>query len=142
MLTRLRFRAIVFFLLFGAFLLLFFPSTAPPRFVMDVPNFTTNHFPSFMRPAMPRPLTFLSPQRGSRLYRTKPQRPVPRPDAHHRTGEDVWAQRADAVREAFLQAYNSYVTHAAPHDELLPLSKAPKDKCVVFFASRLCAPLT
>jgi hypothetical protein len=141
MLTRPLFRAVVFFILFGIFLLLLLPSTAPPRFMMNVPNFNTHHFPSFMCPAVPRPLTFPSHQRGSRLYRTKAQRPITRPDAH-RTGEDVWAQRADAVREAFLQAYNSYVTHAAPHDELLPLSKAPKDKCVVFFASRLCSPLT
>ncbi|KAI0306131.1 glycoside hydrolase [Multifurca ochricompacta] len=40
---------------------------------------------------------------------------------------DVWSQRAHAVREAFLHSYNGYLTHAAPHDELLPLSKVPID---------------
>jgi hypothetical protein len=46
---------------------------------------------------------------------------------------DVWVQRAEAVRGAFLEAYNGYVEHAAGHDELLPLSKAPTDKYVLLF---------
>jgi len=75
------------------------------------------------------------PQPGSHRHRTK--RPLSGLD-DHRTG-DVWEQRADAVREAFLKAYNSYVAQAAPHDELLPLTKAPTDKCVLF-ASRYVRP--
>lgn len=31
------------------------------------------------------------------------------------------------MRDAFLRAYNSYVTYASPYDELLQLSKAPMD---------------
>ncbi|KAI0279663.1 glycoside hydrolase [Russula brevipes] len=45
--------------------------------------------------------------------------------------EDVWSRRADKgrVRDACLNAYKSYLTHwhAAPHDELRLLSKAPVD---------------
>lgn len=99
---------------------------------MGVPN-----FPTHRRPSHTRPPTLFPPQPGSHRHRTKPQRPLSGPDDHQMG--DVWEQRADAVRGAFLQAYNSYVAQAAPHDELLPLSKAPTDKCVLF-ASRHVRP--
>ncbi|KAH9967535.1 glycoside hydrolase [Russula dissimulans] len=66
--------------------------------------------------------TVTPPSPASNRHRIKPQRPL----ADHRKG-DVWARRADVVRSAFLDAYNSYVTYAAPHDELRPLSKTPSD---------------
>ncbi|KAA1469131.1 seven-hairpin glycosidase [Dentipellis sp. KUC8613] len=41
----------------------------------------------------------------------------------HRGGrKDLWASRADQVRDAFVHAYSAYQEHAARHDELLPLS--------------------
>jgi hypothetical protein len=58
---------------------------------------------------------------------------VTRPDDDDDRNGDVWDRRADAVRNAFLRAYNSYVTYAAPYDELLPLSKAPMDTCVLLY---------
>jgi hypothetical protein len=64
------------------------------------------------------------PEQPSRL-RIKSQRPLAEP------GHDgPWAERANAVRGAFLHAYQGYLTHAAPHDELRPVSKVPVDKCV------------
>ena len=80
--------------------------------------------------SLPRPplhsSPFVSPHpRQQSGHRIKVQRPPVEP-AH---GEP-WAQRADAVRGAFLHAYGGYLTHAAPHDELLPLTKSPVDKCV------------
>jgi hypothetical protein len=83
-----------------------------------------------------------------------PQHQVPRPPlhsspfisshlgqlSHHRIkvqlllaepGHDgPWAQRADAVRGAFLHAYRGYLTHTAPHDELCLLTNSSVDKCV------------
>jgi hypothetical protein len=134
MFSRSLFRLVLFFLLFGAFLFTFLPSTTQTsRFMLGTPKFSSHRRPTSMR----RP-TFAPPQPSSRPHRIKAtQRPRPRPlpaPDHHEAG-DVWAARADAVRAAFLQAYNSYVEHAAPHDELLPLSMAPTDKCVIF-ASR------
>ena len=127
MFSRSLFRLVLFFLLFGAFLFMFLPSTTQTsRFMLGMPI-----FPSHRRPASMRPPTFAPPQPGPRRHRIKAtQHPLPAL-GHHEAG-DVWAERADAVRAAFLQAYNSYVEHAAPHDELLPLSTAPSDKCVPF----------
>jgi len=129
MLSRPLFRVVLFCLLFGTFIFMFLPPSGLPR-SMGAPNFPAHHRPSPMGPLVP-------PQPGSHRHRTKPQRPLSGLD-DHRTG-DVWEQRADAVREAFLKAYNSYVAQAAPHDELLPLTKAPTDKCVLF-ASRYVRP--
>src|SRR6266404_2106983 len=40
-----------------------------------------------------------------------------------------WAEWAGALHVTFL-IYNGYLTYAAPHDELHPLSKWPYDKCI------------
>ncbi|KAI9453039.1 seven-hairpin glycosidase [Lactarius psammicola] len=58
-------------------------------------------------------------------HRIKIQRPLAETKVTH---DGLWAQRADAVRGAFLHAYQGYLTHAAPHDELRPLSKIPADR--------------
>jgi hypothetical protein len=78
-----------------------------------------------------RPLSFDPPQPGSNRHRIKVEHSITRPDAHR--NEDIWARRADAVRDASLRAYNSYVTYASPYDELLPLSKAPMDTCALLY---------
>lgn len=39
-----------------------------------------------------------------------------------RTSPKEWQRRADAVKEAFLHAYNTYESNAFPRDELRPLS--------------------
>lgn len=101
-------RVLLFLFIFSIFFTVFLLPTHAP------------HFPEHNRP-----LSFDPPQPGSNRHRIRIQRPITRPDAHR--NKDVWAQRADAVRDAFLQAYNSYVTYASPYDELLPLSKAPSD---------------
>ena len=113
-------RAFFFLLVFGTFFAIFLPPTHAPHI----------NTPHFRRPKPVYTPTFAPPQLGSHRHRIKAQRPLTRPD-HHRNG-DVWAGRADAVRDAFLHAYNSYVTYAAPHDELLPLSKGPVDTSVFF----------
>ena len=133
MLSRPLFRTVLFCLLFGTFIFMFLPPVGHPHLMGPGPPYFRPHGPQPpMRPSPPFP-----PEPGSTRHRTKPQRPLYRP-GEHQTG-DVWEQRADAVRRAFLQAYNSYVEHAAPHDELLPLTKAPNDKCVLF-ASRPVRP--
>ena len=69
---------------------------------------------------------FISPNSKQQSgHRIKVQRP-PAELAH----DEPWAQRADAVRGAFLHAYEAYLTHASPHDELLPLTNSSIDKCV------------
>jgi hypothetical protein len=100
----------------------------------------TLYFPSYHRPpvAPSRPVSFPPPDPGPHRHRIRPQRPLAEPGTH-RT-DDLWAKRADAVREAFEHAYNSYTRYAAPHDELLPLAKAPVDKCVLLCISA-CASL-
>ncbi|KAH9967560.1 glycoside hydrolase [Russula dissimulans] len=108
-------RFIFFSLVLSAFFVLFLPPTFVPHLVHP-PPFSPDHPPP---PAFPAP----PPGPGSHRHRIKAQRPLPGLGSHQKG--DLWARRADAVREAFLHAYNSYVAHAAPHDELLPLSKAP-----------------
>jgi hypothetical protein len=137
MFGRSLFRLVLFVLLFAAFLFTFLPSiTHASRFRLGTLN-----LPSHRRPATMRRPTFAPPQPSPRRHRIiATQRPLPAL-GHHEAG-DVWAERADAVRAAFLQAYNSYVEHAAPHDELLPLSKAPFDKCVPFASRDVCGRLT
>ncbi|KAH8987771.1 glycoside hydrolase [Lactarius hatsudake] len=61
---------------------------------------------------------------GPPRHRVKAQRPLAGPMAAH---DGPWAERADAVRGAFLHAYQGYLTHAAPHDELRPIAKLPVD---------------
>ena len=124
-------RVLSFFLLLGLFFLVFFPPTHPPRHLP--------HFQGQGRPQPKRPHTPALPHFESHLHSVKVHRPVQWLEYHR--GKDVWAQRADAVRDTFLRAYNSYVAYAAPHDELLPVSKSPTDKCVLLcIATR--APLT
>ncbi|KAI0247096.1 seven-hairpin glycosidase [Lactifluus subvellereus] len=72
-----------------------------------------------------RPPAFTLPDPESPRRRIKAQRPLTEHGGHR--NDDIWAQRADAVRSAFVHAYNNYATYAAPHDELLPLAKAPVD---------------
>ncbi|KAI9453038.1 seven-hairpin glycosidase [Lactarius psammicola] len=62
---------------------------------------------------------------GPPRHRIKVQRPLAETKVTH---DGPWSQRADAVRGAFLHAYRGYLTHAAPHDELLPLAKGPIDR--------------
>ena len=113
-LHRPLFRIILFIFIFGTFFILFFPSI---------------HLPSLINaPQHYRPLSFDPPQPGSNRHRIK----VERPTANR--NKDVWAQRADAVRDAFLHAYGSYITYASPYDELLPLSKAPVNVYVIYIS--------
>ncbi|KAI9460739.1 seven-hairpin glycosidase [Russula earlei] len=114
---------ILFSLVFGSFLVVFLPPTLAPRFIDVPPSPVVQHYPA---PHISPP-TFTQPpsQPESYRHRIKAQRPLTASDGH-RMG-DVWARRADAVRDAFLHAYNGYLAHAAPHDELRPLSKAPID---------------
>ena len=118
-LHRPLFRALLCLFIFGAFFLVFLPHTHVLN-LMNAPHFPGHH----------HPLLFDPPQPGSNRHRINVQRPITPPDAHR--NKDVWALRADAVRDAFLRAYNSYVTYASPYDELLPLSKAPMNKFVFF----------
>ncbi|KAH9973544.1 glycoside hydrolase [Lactifluus volemus] len=114
-------RLVLICLVFGIFFVVFMPPTDTPHFEY------TPHFPSYHPPPVipSRPVSFPPPDPGPHRHRIRPQRPLPEPGAH-RT-DDLWANRADAVREAFEHAYNSYARYAAPHDELLPLAKAPID---------------
>ena len=112
-------RTLLFLFIFGTFFILFLPP-------IHVRPTNAPHFPVHYRPLL------FDPQPGPNPRRTKVQPPITKPDAHL---NDVWAQRAEAVRDAFSLAYNSYVTYASPYDELLPLSMAPRDTCV-FFISR------
>jgi len=44
--------------------------------------------------------------------------------------EEVWTERANQVKLAFLHAYHGYERYALPHDELKPISSGYQDKCV------------
>ena len=127
-------RIVVVCLVFGIFFVIFLPPTDTPH-LEHRPIFPVHRpVPMPMRPP---------PDPGSHRHRIKPQeRPLTEFPGHQI--DDVWAQRADAVRGAFLHAYSSYVTYAAPHDELLPLAKAPIDKCVLSASRRVRSrfPLT
>ena len=50
--------------------------------------------------------------------------------------DEVWAERAQAVKRAFIHAYEPYETIAFPSDELLPISKLPINTQV----SHSCSP--
>ena len=41
---------------------------------------------------------------------------------------NLWAARANAVRQAFAHAYHGYETYAFPEDELLPLTNSSDTK--------------
>lgn len=123
-LHRPHLRALVFLFIFGTFFIVFLPPTHVPSLV------NAPHFPGHYRPVS------FEPPRSNR-HRINVQRPVTRPDPHRK--KDIWARRADAVRDAFLQAYNSYVDYASPYDELLPLSKAPVNTCAIFMSRYGCS---
>ena len=98
--------------------------------VLDAPRLLENISHALQLYQQPRPplhsSPFISPHpKQNSGHRIKVQHPPVEP-AH----VEPWAQRADAVRGAFLNAYGSYLTHAAPHDELRPLTKSSVDKCV------------
>ena len=45
-------------------------------------------------------------------------------------GDEVWAERAEAVKRAFIHAYEPYESVAFPSDELLPISNRSINKQV------------
>ena len=122
-------RLVLVCLVFGIFFVIFLPSTDPPHFERPLHISSHHHHQS----GRLRPPAFIPPDPESPRRRIKAQRPLAEHGGHR--NDDIWADRADAVRAAFLHAYNGYTTHAAPHDELLPLTKASVDKCVLI-ASR------
>lgn len=123
-------RVLLYLIVFGSFFAFFFPSTHVPHLMKPPPPHAHD------RPRPMHPPTFAPPPTRPHRHRINAQRPVTRPDDHQNGPGDVWAERADAVRGAFLQAYNSYVTYAAPRDELRPVSKAPVDSCVLYYIER------
>lgn len=50
---------------------------------------------------------------------------------------DVWAERAQAVRRAFIHGYGRYESIAFPFDELLPMSNGSMNKQVLYSRSRV-----
>src|SRR5215471_18672452 len=66
----------------------------------------------------------------SNIKRSLPfsERPPSRP-----TPPEVWADRADKVRSAFIHAYRGYERYAAPHDELRPVSNRVSDRYVLYY---------
>ena len=97
-----------------------------------LPRSDAYYFFDLVQPAPPPPLDLPPPPpphtEWPSRHRTNNQRPLVHP-AHG----GPWAERADAVRGAFLHAYEGYISYAAPHDELLPLSMRPIDKYVLIF---------
>jgi len=61
-----------------------------------------------------------------------PQHPVAGSD-DHRPNDIAYAKKAEAVREAFIYAYEGYRTYAMPMDELRPLRGTKVNKCVFHF---------
>jgi hypothetical protein len=121
---------LLFLILFVALL----PGFDTSRFLKNVPFVPPRH----RRPRPPlhsSPFISPHPERPSR-HRIKVQRPLTEP-VHH----GPWAQRADAVRGAFLHAYRGYLTHAAPHDELRPITNSSVDKCVCPLPRTVAAPV-
>ena len=120
------FRAIIFILVL-ALLFLALPHPDTYYFLESVPLAR----PEYQRPPSPldlAPPTPPPPPEWPSRHRIKIQRPLAKP-AHHKH-HGPWPRRAEAVRRAFLHAYKGYLTYAAPHDELRPLSKHPVDKYV------------
>jgi len=46
------------------------------------------------------------------------------------TPAELWAERQQQVKKAFVHAYHGYETYAAPMDELRPLANVGVNKCV------------
>ena len=126
-------RVLLYLIVFGTFFAIFLPSVHVPLLLNRPahPPDSPTHQHHRTRPV--HPPTFAPPPSRPHRHRIEVQRPLTRPDDLQ--NGDVWAQRADAVRDAFFKAYNSYVTHAAPYDELRPLSRTPVDTCVRFTLS-------
>ncbi|KAH9018226.1 seven-hairpin glycosidase [Lactarius deliciosus] len=92
-------------------------------FAAWLPHADSSRFFNFVPPQdrlPPIPHRPMDPPR----HRITAQRPLADPKA---ANDGPWEERADAVRGAFLHAYHGYLTHAAPHDELRPITKLPVD---------------
>ena len=124
-------------LLFIVLVILFVPLLSDP----DAPPLLGNFaliLPQYQRPRPPlhsSPFNTPHSEQPSH-HRVKAQRPLAEPGP-----DGPWAQRADAVRGAFLHAYDAYLTHAAPHDELLPIKQGFVDKCVCPLPRTVVAPV-
>ncbi len=121
-------RITLLFLVFVTLFVVLLQHDSLPFSLETIPFVLPRPLPNFPLPIPPRP-------DGLPLHRIKIHRPQAVP-AHG----GPWAERADAVRDAFLHAYNGYLTYAAPHDELLPLSKSPYDMCVYPLLCMASAP--
>ncbi|KAI0272274.1 glycoside hydrolase [Gloeopeniophorella convolvens] len=107
-------RILLFCMVIGTFLVAFFPPS------------TTTHWehPSYFPARRPPPPPFRAGRGGKHRTHPHPRPPLPPPA---NGTENPWPARANAVRDAFVHAYSAYVAHAAPHDELRPLSQQPVD---------------
>jgi hypothetical protein len=94
-----------------------------------LPHFDAYYFLDRVPSATSPPLDFSPPPLPHPEWPSRHRINVQRPLAHP-PHDGPWAERADAVRDAFLHAYEGYLAYAAPHDELLPLSMRPIDKYV------------
>ena len=56
-------------------------------------------------------------------------------------GNEVWAERAQAVKRAFIHAYAPYESMAFPFDELLPITNRSMNKQVSHFRGSNAAVL-
>ena len=45
---------------------------------------------------------------------------------------ELWNERAEQVKQAFVHAYHGYERYASPNDELKPISHGKINKCVGF----------
>lgn len=114
------FRATIFILVLVLLFVAFpHPDTNPFFESVPIPPPEFQRLPSPLDLAPPTPP---QPEWPSRHRIKVHQRPLVKP-AHH----GPWAVRAEAVRDAFRHAYEGYLTYAAPHDELRPLTKEPVD---------------
>jgi hypothetical protein len=89
---------------------------------------TFYHFSDSVRTSSSISDTYGGPQ-----YRPPPQIPSPPTPTNGVGGpasKALWAQRAQAVKDAFVHSYRGYRENAAPHDEILPVTGGSIDKCV------------
>lgn len=56
--------------------------------------------------------------------------PPPQVTVHKPPPSSIWDARANQVKEAYLHAFSGYQKHAAPYDELLPISGGRVNKYV------------
>lgn len=103
----------------GVLTLLFFLTHGPPR----GPPFR------FRYGDHPPPIGDKAPSWPPHEHTHPPPPPPPPPESPPPSPTlQPWPDRANAVKDAFLHAYNGYKTHAFSHDELLPLSHRYVDK--------------